>query len=73
MEPLMSSRYHLAVAGNHEMTQILGGVGSHKTIVAMMYVPNYIYICDGLRKSFDVTHLCCLAAGIAPKKFLADF
>ena len=28
---------------------------------------------DGLRKSFDGTHLCCLAAGIAPKKFLADF
>ena len=26
MEPLMSSRYHLAVAGNHEMTQKLGGV-----------------------------------------------
>jgi hypothetical protein len=25
MEPLMSSRYHLAVAGNHEMTQTLGG------------------------------------------------
>ena len=24
MEPLMSSRYHLAVAGNHEMTQTLG-------------------------------------------------
>ncbi len=45
MEPLMSSRYHLAVAGNHEMTQTLGGVIFHGAIVAM-YVPKYPLVND---------------------------